>query len=187
MTNVPQLSCHAGYTGYWFGCYKRHLEKRSWDEAQSKCESEGANLVSIMTSAENAAVQLIAQTDNAPVWLGGRAQNVRLVFHSLRMCNQEFSRSHVSRLQEGRPSWFAQNSGKKDAFFSKLFLRWVCFCTKLELSLPLQNVIWIWPQDQNPGIYPTGDQELQPVSDWHFCSKPCTIFVALKPRIFHSA
>ena len=65
------------YTGFWYGCYKKHNVSRTWDEARDVCAGEGAYLVTIIHDAENAAMELATTDDNLPVWTGGRDVEVR--------------------------------------------------------------------------------------------------------------
>ena len=66
-----------GYTGFWYGCYKKHHIIRTWGEAKSICADEGAYLVTIIHDAENAAMELATTDDDSPVWTGGRDVGVR--------------------------------------------------------------------------------------------------------------
>lgn len=49
-----------------------HETAASWTNAQATCESEGANLASIHTEAENSVIKLAASTLGRNLWIGGR-------------------------------------------------------------------------------------------------------------------
>ena len=69
--NPPKYCLRTDYTGYWHGCYKKHKNPQSWDSTKTVCV-EGANLLTIMAEAENAAIILATADDDLPVWTGGK-------------------------------------------------------------------------------------------------------------------
>ena len=72
-TPNPPKNCEGeGYRGFFYGCYKKHRSPQTWDSAKSVCAGEGAYLVTIISDAENAGVQLMTADDDLPVWTGGR-------------------------------------------------------------------------------------------------------------------
>ena len=75
--NPPKPCPRTDYTGYWYGCYKKHIAPGSWNSAKSTCENEDAYLVTIIADAENAAMELFTTNDDLPVWTGGRDVAVR--------------------------------------------------------------------------------------------------------------
>ena len=76
--NPPKYCDREDYTGFWYGCYKKHRNPQSWESAKSICQGEGAFLVTIIWDAENAGVQLMTADDDLPVWTGGRDVDVRV-------------------------------------------------------------------------------------------------------------
>ena len=72
INNPPSTTshvCSAGWTPYWYGCYRLETATRTFDGAQTFCESVGGSLMSIHSEAENSAAHVLAQ-GSLPVWIG---------------------------------------------------------------------------------------------------------------------
>ena len=62
-------SCADGWTPYWYACYKVETQARTWQEASDHCVQNGAQLVSVHSRTENAAVGLMVEA-SLPIWIG---------------------------------------------------------------------------------------------------------------------
>ena len=77
----PSVTCPEGYTAFWYVCLKLVLTSTvSWADAESACQAEEANLVSIHNDAENSAVLLaLEQSGNQPFWIGLHDPQVKIL------------------------------------------------------------------------------------------------------------
>ena len=66
-------------------CYKLHTTPKSWAEAKTSCETEGTNLISILSVFEQAFVDILTADITTPVWLGLADQNVREPVYSVKL------------------------------------------------------------------------------------------------------
>ncbi|KAK6180703.1 hypothetical protein SNE40_008704 [Patella caerulea] len=62
--------CSNGYQRFAGSCYSLKTTKRNWADAQTQCQLEGANLVSIADVYEQSFVSLLVFENNAYVWTG---------------------------------------------------------------------------------------------------------------------
>ena len=77
-TPIPQGSCQTGYLQNSMGdCFKLHTTLKSWAQVKTTCETEGANLVSILSVFEQAFVDILTADITTPVWLGLADQKVK--------------------------------------------------------------------------------------------------------------
>ena len=78
---APSVTCPEGYTAFWYVCLKLVLTSTvSWADAESACQEEEANLVSIHNDAENSAVLLaLEQSGNQPFWIGLHDPEVKIL------------------------------------------------------------------------------------------------------------
>jgi hypothetical protein len=68
------VACPSGWTIFRDKCYFVYTIRENWDFAQSRCESDGGNLVSIRTQADFDMVSgyYYQYTNNANLWVGAR-------------------------------------------------------------------------------------------------------------------
>ncbi|XP_050405448.2 macrophage mannose receptor 1 [Patella vulgata] len=62
--------CKPGFEPYGSRCYKLVSQSRTWSAAQSSCQTEGANLVSVFDEYEQAFIDLLTQNLQSPFWTG---------------------------------------------------------------------------------------------------------------------
>ncbi|XP_050407741.2 macrophage mannose receptor 1 [Patella vulgata] len=62
--------CSNGYQRFAGSCYGLKTTKRNWADAQTQCQSEGANLVSIANVYEQSFVSLLVFENNGHIWTG---------------------------------------------------------------------------------------------------------------------
>lgn len=64
-------TCPSGFTPYWYGCYKLITSTHTWKDAHSECTKLSADLVSIHSATENAAIfAKIASSSGDRIWIG---------------------------------------------------------------------------------------------------------------------
>ena len=68
---VPPSLCPAGWTQYWYSCYRLLAAGASdFYSAKSECQALNSSLVSVHTTAENAFVYALAAERGFPLALG---------------------------------------------------------------------------------------------------------------------
>jgi len=67
----PIKGCTGGWTEYSSSCYKLGKGKKTWADAEKKCNEEGAHLASVASLGENWSIHNLLKNIQNPVWLGG--------------------------------------------------------------------------------------------------------------------
>lgn len=78
VTSPPPSYCKPGYTVYGSSCFKVDTTRRTWDDADQSCRSDGAYLASITSSYEQAYVQSLIRFSPSLAWIGLKQNPVRL-------------------------------------------------------------------------------------------------------------